>query len=102
MSIVDISGVWPVYSQFDAVGGITNSVIDFAVLATSLIDPDATKLPYFRRFREISLAKIFKDSKSGFLDPYVWRLLPDLAQSIDEIDRQIPSAVLQYPYLPDF
>lgn len=97
-----MSGIWPVSSQLDAVGGITKSVIDLAVLTTSLVDPDSTKLPTPKGFEEY-LSRNFQGLQIGFLDPHVWRFPPDLVPPIDAIDRQIVSVIiLQYLHSSGF
>ena len=58
---VDTSSIWPVSSQLDAVGGLTEPVIALATVTTSLLNLSASKRTSVERLRKNIFREGFKD-----------------------------------------
>ena len=81
-------GVWTLSSQFDAVGALTKSVLDLALMTESLHTPEArSKLPQ-GGYRS-SLTKTFKGLKVGFADPAIWHFPPAMCPQIPSVVKQL-------------
>ena len=83
-----MSQVWPVSPLFDAVGGLTKSVIDLATVTNCLVATSAAEDQQPRDFREY-LSKTFAGLRIGFLNHHLWCLPGDLQTPIKEVEEQI-------------
>ena len=83
-----MSHVWPVSPLFDAVGGLTKSVIDLATVTNCLVSTSATENQRPRDFRKY-LSKTFAGLRIGFLDHRLWCLPADFQTPIKAVDEQI-------------
>lgn len=84
----------------DAVGGITRSVADLAVVTTCLVNSRATDTSQLKDFEKY-LTGTFEGLRVGFLDPDDWVYPPDVVKPIQEVNGQIVS-VLVSSHVPRF
>ena len=96
---VDMSGIWPISVHFDAVGGMTKSVIDLATVIDCLSESNARE--NFKSGGLVErLSKTFRGLRIGFLDPRIWHYPLELIKGIEEANHQIVSALYKdYLYL---
>ncbi|CAG9998783.1 unnamed protein product [Clonostachys byssicola] len=93
---VKMDGAWTLSHHFDAIGGMTKSVTDLAII-TELLHTDQvrSKLPTGGYLS--SLSKSFEGLKVGFLDPEIWhlpeRLCPQIPSVVQELNETYEQAI---------
>lgn len=86
-----LDGVWPGTPNFDAIGGLTKSVLDLAVITASLLTPERAESLPANGF-ETYLTKSFNGLRIGFLDQKIWTFPPDVLASTPETIAQMSEA----------